>query len=82
MDTSLNTTDKNIVDLKNTKTSKPQFNWEDPLLLDTLISEEESLIKSTAHDYAQSKLLPRVEEASLEEKTDKEIFKEWVSLVF
>tara|TARA_B100000524_G_scaffold167446_1_gene85609 strand:- start:75 stop:1316 length:1242 start_codon:yes stop_codon:yes gene_type:complete len=76
MDTSLNTNDKNIVDLKNTKTTKPQFNWEDPLLLDTLISEEESLIKSTAHDYAQSKLLPRVEEAFLEEKTDKEIFKE------
>ena len=76
MDTSLNTNDKNIVDLKNTKTAKPQFNWEDPLLLDTLISEEESLIKSTAHDYAQSKLLPRVEEAFLEEKTDKEIFKE------
>ena len=76
MDTSLNTTDKNIVDLKKTKTAKPQFNWEDPLLLDTLISEEESLIKSTAHDYAQSKLLPRVEEAFLEEKTDKEIFKE------
>ena len=76
MDTSLNTNDKNIVDLKNTKTAKPQFNWEDPLLLDTLISEEESLIKSTAHDYAKSKLLPRVEEAFLEEKTDKEIFKE------
>ena len=76
MDTSLNTNDKNIVDLINTKTAKPQFNWEDPLLLDTLISEEESLIKSTAHDYAQSKLLPRVEEAFLEEKTDKEIFKE------
>ena len=76
MDTSLNTNNKNIVDLKNTKTAKPQFNWEDPLLLDTLISEEETLIKSTAHDYAQSKLLPRVEEAFLEEKTDKEIFKE------
>ena len=76
MDTSLNTNDKNIVDLKNTTTAKPQFNWEDPLLFDTLISEEESLIKSTAHDYAQSKLLPRVEEAFLEEKTDKEIFKE------
>ena len=45
-------------------------------LLDTLISEEEKLIKSTAHDYAQSKLLPRVEEAFLDEKTDKEIFKE------
>ena len=76
MDTSLNTNDKNIFDLKNTKASKPKFNWEDPLLLDTLISEEEHLIKSTAHDYAKSKLLPRVEEAFLDEVTDKEIFRE------
>jgi glutaryl-CoA dehydrogenase len=76
MDTSLNTNDKNIVDLKNTKASKPKFNWEDPLLLDTLITEEEQLIKSTAHDYAKSNLLPRVEEAFLDEVTDKEIFRE------
>ena len=76
MDSTLNTNEKNFVDLKNTKVSQPKFNWEDPLLLDTLISEEEKLIKSTAHDYAQSKLLPRVEEAFLDEKTDKEIFKE------
>jgi glutaryl-CoA dehydrogenase len=76
MDSTLNTNEKNFVDLKNTKASQPEFNWEDPLLLDTLISEEEKLIKSTAHDYAQSKLLPRVEEAFLDEKTDKEIFKE------
>ena len=76
MDSTLNTSEKNFVDLKNTKAAQPKFNWEDPLLLDTLISEEEKLIKSTAHDYAQSKLLPRVEEAFLDEKTDKEIFKE------
>ncbi len=76
MDSTLNTNEKNFVDLKNTKASQPKFNWEDPLLLDTLISEEEKLIKSTAHDYAQSKLLHRVEEAFLDEKTDKEIFKE------
>ena len=74
MDTSIDI-DKNVVDIKTTK-SKPKFNWEDPLLLDTLISEEESLIKSTAHEYAQAKLLPRVEDAFLEEQTDKNIFKE------
>ena len=44
--------------------------------MDTLITEEEQLIKSTAHDYAKSKLLPRVEEAFLDEVTDKEIFRE------
>ena len=74
MDTSIDI-DKNVVDTKTTK-SKPKFNWEDPLLLDSLISEEEALIKSTAHEYAQAKLLPRVEEAFLEEQTDENIFRE------
>jgi glutaryl-CoA dehydrogenase len=76
MDTQIKNKIENIVDIKTSKLVKPQFNWEDPLLLESLISEEEKLIKSTAHDYAQSKLLPRIEEAFLDEKTDKEIFKE------
>ena len=76
MDTSIDIDQKNVVDLKSKSKVKPNFNWEDPLLLDSLISEEEVLIKSTAHEYAQAKLLPRVEEAFLEEKTDKKIFKE------
>ena len=76
MEKSLNTSDEKIVDLKTASVKKAQFNWEDPLLLDTLISEEENLIKATAYDYAQSKLMPRVEEAFLDEKTDKDIFKE------
>ena len=76
MDTQIKNKSENIVDIKTSKLVKPQFNWEDPLLLESLISEEEKLIKSTAHDYAQSKLLPRIEEAFLDEKTDKDIFKE------
>ena len=76
MDTQAKNNDKKIVDLKSNKLVKPEFNWEDPLLLESLFSEEEKLIKSTAHDYAQSKLLSRVEEAFLDEKTDKDIFKE------
>ena len=76
MDTSIDIDKKNVVDLKLKSKVKPNFNWEDPLLLDSLISEEEALIKSTAQEYAQAKLLPRVEEAFLEEKTDKKIFKE------
>jgi glutaryl-CoA dehydrogenase len=76
MDTQVKNNSENIVDIKTSKLVKPQFNWEDPLLLESLISEEEKLIKSTAHDYAQSKLLPRVEDAFLDEKTDKDIFKE------
>ena len=76
MDTQIQVDNKNIVNLKSSKSANPRFNWEDPLLLESLFSEEEKLIKSTAHDYAQSKLMPRVEEAFLDEKTDKNIFKE------
>ena len=40
--------------------SENRFNWEDPFLLEDLLSEEERLIRDTARDYAQDKLLPRV----------------------
>ncbi len=34
--------------------------WMDPLYLNLLLTEEEKLIKKTASDYCNSKLLPRV----------------------
>ena len=40
--------------------SKAKFVWEDPLLLDDQLSEDERMVRDTAHDYAQEKLLPRV----------------------
>lgn len=55
---------------------KAQFNWEDPLLLDDQLSEEESMVRDTARQYAQDKLLPRVTEAYRNEQTDPEIFRE------
>ncbi|MCV6615109.1 MAG: acyl-CoA dehydrogenase, partial [Cellvibrionaceae bacterium] len=39
------------------------FNWQDPFLMDQLLSEEERLVRDSAHQYAQEKLLPRVQEA-------------------
>jgi len=41
MDTQIQVDNKNIVNLKSSKSAKPKFNWEDPLLLETLFSEEE-----------------------------------------
>ena len=52
------------------------FQWEDPFLLDAQLGEDERMIRDTAHGYAQEKLLPRVTEAYLEEKTDPAIFRE------
>ena len=37
MDTSIDIDQKNVVDLKTNSKVKPKFNWEDPLLLDSLI---------------------------------------------
>ena len=67
---------KTVTNLNVVKPEKKEFNWKDPLDLDGQLSEEEKLISDTAYDYAQGSLLPRVEEAFLEENTDVKIFKE------
>ncbi len=55
---------------------KARFVWEDPLLLDQQLSEEERMIRDAAQAYCQDKLEPRVLEAFRHEKTDPAIFKE------
>ena len=53
-----------------------RFNYEDPFLLETQLSEEERMLRDAAKAYAQDKLQPRVIAAYREEKTDAEIFRE------
>ncbi|MCB5175095.1 acyl-CoA dehydrogenase [Microvirga lenta] len=53
-----------------------KLQWDDPLLLDDLLTDDERMIRDTARAYAQDKLLPRVIEAYREERTDREIFNE------
>lgn len=57
-------------------TSKPSFNWQDPLLIDSLLSEEERMIRDSAHQYCQEKLMPRVLLANRNETFDPDIMKE------
>ena len=52
------------------------FVWDDPLLLEDQLSEDERMIRDTARDYAQAKLQPRILEAYRDEKTDRGIFDE------
>lgn len=52
------------------------FNWQDPFLMDEQLSEEERMVRDTARQYAQNKLLPRVREAYRNEETDPAIFRE------
>jgi Acyl-CoA dehydrogenases len=53
-----------------------KLKWDDPLLLDDLLTDDERMIRDTARAYAQEKLLPRVIEAYREERTDRAIFNE------
>jgi glutaryl-CoA dehydrogenase len=57
-------------------TAVAQFSWEDPYLLDEQLTEDERLIRDTARSYAQEKLAPRIHDAYLDEKTDRDIFNE------
>jgi glutaryl-CoA dehydrogenase len=52
------------------------FQWDDPLLLEDQLGEEEKMIRDTARGYAQDKLAPRVQEAYANEHTDRAIFDE------
>jgi glutaryl-CoA dehydrogenase len=54
--------------------------WDDLLLLDDQLTEEERLVRDTARDYAQEKLMPRVVSAYREERFDREIITEMGAL--
>lgn len=60
--------------------ANPSFHWDDPLLLNQQLSDEERMVRDAAHAYAQEKLLPRVLEAFRHEQTDPAIFAEMGSL--
>jgi len=59
---------------------KAAFKWDDPLLLDAQLTEEERMVRDAAASYCQDKLLPRVVESFRNEKTDAEIFREMGAL--
>ena len=61
---------------------KASFKWDDPLLLDDQLTEEERMVRDSARAYCQEKLLPRVTEAHRHERFDREIFNEMGALGF
>jgi len=52
------------------------FKWDDPFLLDDQLTEEERLIRDTARDYAQDRLMSRVRQAYRDEHFHREIMTE------
>ncbi len=55
---------------------KPEFKWDDAFLLEDQLSEDERMVRDTARDYCQDKLMSRVLEANRHERFDREIMNE------
>ena len=56
--------------------TKASFHWDDPLLLDRQLSDDERQVRDAAAAYCQDKLAPRVLDAFRQEQTDAKIFRE------
>ena len=61
---------------------KPTFKWDDVLLLEDQLSEDERMVRDAAHDFCQEKLQPRVLEANRHEHFHREIMNEMGELGF
>jgi glutaryl-CoA dehydrogenase len=66
----------------NAPSHKAVFNWEDALLLEEQLTEDERLVRDSARAYAQEKLLPRVVEANRHERFDRDVLSEMGALGF
>ncbi len=62
--------------------AKPNFQWDDALLLNDQLSDDERMIRDAASSYCQDKLLPRVLMANRQEKFDRDILSEMGELGF
>jgi glutaryl-CoA dehydrogenase len=56
--------------------SRPTFAWDDPFLFEEQLSEEERLVRDSARDFAQGRLMPRILEANRNEIIDRGIITE------
>jgi glutaryl-CoA dehydrogenase len=60
---------------RNAIPAQAPFRWDDPFLFADQLNEEERMMAEAASAFAQSELMPRVEEAYLAEKSDPSIFR-------
>ena len=64
----------------NKAAAPPHFRWDDPLLLDEQLTDEERLVRDSTRAYCQEKLLPRIVDANRHERFDREILNEMGAL--
>ena len=53
-----------------------KINWQDPFLIESLLTDEQRMVRDSAKQYAEQKLQPRVQSAFRKEETDVAIFRE------
>ena len=58
-------------------TAEGPFNWEDPLGLNDLLSDEERLVAESTREFCQNQLMPRVLEMHRHESFDRAIMNEF-----
>lgn len=58
------------------------FQWDDPLLVDEQLTDEERSVRDSARDYCQGRLMPRILEANRHEIFDRKIMNELGELGF
>jgi glutaryl-CoA dehydrogenase len=63
-----------------TSRTETRFHWDDPLLLDRQLTDDERMVRDTARAYCQEKLAPRALEMFRSEKPDPAIFREMGAL--
>lgn len=56
------------------------FHWDDPLLLDQMLTDDERMVRDAANAYCQERLAPRVIEGFRNGETDPAIFREMGAL--
>lgn len=59
-----------------TSSRKAQFHWDDPLLLNQQLTDDERMVRDAAAAYSQDKLQPRILEAFRHERMDTSVFRE------
>jgi len=65
-----------VAQTRNASSTKTKFDWKDPFLLESMLTEEERMIKDQVQNYCQDKLMPRIIMANRHEKFDREIMNE------
>lgn len=78
----MSATSQSVPNASTAKTGRAEFNWQDPLLISSQLTDDERMVQEAAYAYCQEKLMPRVLMANREEHFDREIMNEMGELGF